>query len=84
MASRVVLGLGGCVDYELRLSSSTLQQLVAEYEIRDSELALSVPVADERNLIISVLAHMKHGAGGEHFAAAKCSPPAPCLYVCEH
>ena len=70
MASRVVLGLGGCVDYELRLSSSTLQQLVAEYEIRDSELALSVPVADERNLIISVLAHMKHGAGGEHFAAS--------------
>ena len=50
MASRVVLGLGGCVDYELRLSSSTLQQLIAEYEIRDSELALSVPVTDERDL----------------------------------
>jgi ADP-dependent phosphofructokinase/glucokinase len=70
VASRVVLGLGGCVDYELRLSSSTLQQLIAEYEIQDSELALSVPVTDERNLIISVLAHMKHGAGGEHFAAS--------------
>ena len=70
MASRVVLGLGGCVDYELRLSSSTLQQLIAEYEIRNSELALSVPVTDERNLIISMLAHMKHGAGGEHFAAS--------------
>jgi ADP-specific Phosphofructokinase/Glucokinase conserved region len=70
VASRVVLGLGGCVDYELRWSSSTLQQLVAEYEIRDSELAVSVPVTDERNLIISVLAHMKRGAGGEHFAAS--------------
>jgi ADP-dependent phosphofructokinase/glucokinase len=65
-----VLGLGGCVDYELRLSSSTLQQLVTDYEIRDSELALSVPVTDERNLIISMLAHMKRGAGGEHFAAS--------------
>ena len=65
-----MLGLGGCVDYELRLSSSTLQQLIAEYEIQDSELALSVPVTDERNLIISMLAHMKHGAGGEHFAAS--------------
>lgn len=47
-----------------------LEQLVAELEIHDSELALSVPVTDERNLIISVLAHMKHGAGGERFAAS--------------
>jgi ADP-dependent phosphofructokinase/glucokinase len=70
VASRVLLGLGGCVDYELRLSSSTLRKLVAEYEIWDSELALSAPVTDERSLIISVLAHMKHGAGGEHFATS--------------
>jgi ADP-dependent phosphofructokinase/glucokinase len=70
VASRVVLGLGGCIDYELRLSSSTLQRLVTEYQIRDSELDWSVPVTDERNLIISVLAHMKRGAGGEHFAAS--------------
>jgi ADP-dependent phosphofructokinase/glucokinase len=27
-------------------------------------------VTDERSLIISVLAHMKHGAGGEHFATS--------------
>ena len=47
-----------------------LEQLVAEYEIRDSELALSVQVTNERNLVISVLAHMKHGAGGERFAAS--------------
>jgi ADP-dependent phosphofructokinase/glucokinase len=70
VASRVVLGLGGCIDYELRLSSSMLEQLVAEHEIHDSELALSVPVTDERNLVISVLAHMKRGAGGERFAAS--------------
>jgi ADP-dependent phosphofructokinase/glucokinase len=70
VASRVLLGLGGCVDYELRLSASTLRKLVAEYEIWDSELALSAPVTDERSLIISVLAHMKHGAGGEHFATS--------------
>ena len=70
MASRVVLGLGGCIDYEVKVSSSLLQELVAEYQIRNSELALSVPVTDERNLVISVLAHMKHGAGGEHFAAS--------------
>lgn len=65
-----MLGLGGCVDYELKLSSSTLQQLITEYGIRDTELGLSVPVTDERNLIISLLAHMKRGAGGEYFAAS--------------
>jgi ADP-specific Phosphofructokinase/Glucokinase conserved region len=70
VASRVVLGLGGCIDYQLRLSSATLEQLVAEYKISDSELEVSVAVTDERNLIISVLAHMKHGAGGEHYAAS--------------
>jgi len=65
-----VLGLGGCVDYELRLSSSMLQQLVAEYDIHASELDLSIPVIDERNLIVSVLAHLEHGAGGERYAAS--------------
>jgi hypothetical protein len=70
VASRVVLGLGGCVDYELRLSASMLEQVVSEYEIRESELDLSAPVTDERNLIISVLAHMQHGAGGEHYAVS--------------
>jgi hypothetical protein len=70
VASGVVLGLGGCIDYELRLSSSTLEELVVEYQIRDDELDLSAPVTDERNLIISVLAHMKRGAGGEHYAAS--------------
>jgi ADP-dependent phosphofructokinase/glucokinase len=68
--SRVVLGLGGCIDYEVKVSSSVLQQLAAEYQIRDSELALTAPVTDERDLIISVLAHMKRGAGGEHFASS--------------
>jgi ADP-dependent phosphofructokinase/glucokinase len=70
VAPRVVLGLGGCIDYEVKVSASMLQQLVVEYAIRDSELDMSAPVTDERNLIISVLAHMKRGAGGEHFAAS--------------
>jgi ADP-dependent phosphofructokinase/glucokinase len=47
-----------------------LEQLVGDYEIHDSELALSVPVTDERNLVISVLAHMKRGTGGERFAVS--------------
>jgi ADP-dependent phosphofructokinase/glucokinase len=52
MASHVVLGLGGCVDYELKLSSAVLEQLVDEYEIHNAELTSSVTVTDERELVI--------------------------------
>lgn len=70
MGSRVVLGLVGCVDYELQLSSTMLEQLVAEHKIRDSELTSSVPVTNERDLIISMLAYIKQDVGGERFVAS--------------
>jgi ADP-dependent phosphofructokinase/glucokinase len=70
MASHVVLGLGGGVDYELELSSPTLERLAGEYRIRDAELTSSASVADERDLVISILAHLKKGGGGEHFIAS--------------
>ncbi|HEX3196480.1 MAG TPA: ADP-dependent glucokinase/phosphofructokinase [Propionibacteriaceae bacterium] len=70
MGSRVVLGLVGCVDYELQLSSSMLEQLVAEHQIRDGELTSAVPVTNERDLIISMLAYIKQDVGGERFVAS--------------
>ena len=70
MASHVALGLGGCVDYELKLSSATLEQLVRDYRIRDTELTSSGPVTSERDLVVSVLGHIKEGRGGEHFVAS--------------
>lgn len=70
MASHVALGLGGCVDYELKLSSPVLEQLVGEYRIRDAEVTSSAPVISERDLVISVLGHLKDGGGGEHFVAS--------------
>ena len=70
MASHVALGLGGCVDYELKLSSSTLEQLVEQYRIRDAELTPSAVVTSERDLVVSVLGHLKQGGGGEHFVAS--------------
>ena len=60
----------GCVDYELQLSSSMLEQLVAEYQIRDAELTASVSVTSERDLIISMLAYIKQDVGGERFVAS--------------
>jgi sugar/nucleoside kinase (ribokinase family) len=70
MAPHVVLGLGGCVDYELKLSTQTLEQLVGEYGIRDAELTSSATVTSERDLVVSVLGHVKEGGGGEHFVAS--------------
>jgi len=70
MTSHVVLGLGGGVDYELKLSAPILEQLVAEYRIRDAELTAAVAVTNERELVISILTYLKKGGGGEHFVAS--------------
>jgi len=70
MAGDVVLGLGGGVDYELKLSAPIVEHLVGEYRIRDAELTSSATVTDERELVISILAYLKKGGGGEHFVAS--------------
>jgi ADP-dependent phosphofructokinase/glucokinase len=70
MASHVVLGLGGCVDYELKLSAPTLERLVGEYRIRDAELTSPATVGNERELVISILTYLRKGGGGEHFVAS--------------
>jgi ADP-dependent phosphofructokinase/glucokinase len=70
MAARVVLGLGGGIDYELEMSAPILSQLVEDYGIRAAELTSPVTVADERDLLISILAYLKKGGGGEHFVAS--------------
>ncbi|MCO8269078.1 ADP-dependent glucokinase/phosphofructokinase [Actinoplanes sp. TRM 88003] len=71
-ASRVLLGLGGCVDYELKLTASTLEKLVAEYGIQPAELDPPGPafVANERDLVVSILGYVARGGGGEHFVAS--------------
>ncbi|GAA3416991.1 ADP-dependent glucokinase/phosphofructokinase [Streptosporangium vulgare] len=70
-ASRVVLGLGGCVDYELTLTAGVLERLVADHGIVAAELA-SPPatVTGERDLVVSILGYVARGRGGEHFVAS--------------
>jgi ADP-dependent phosphofructokinase/glucokinase len=70
MSSHVVLGLGGGVDYELTLSAPIMEQLVREYRIRDAELTSATTVTSERELVLSILAYLKKGGGGEHFVAS--------------
>lgn len=69
-AFRVVLGLGGCVDYELTLTADVLGGLVTEYGVRAAELAAPAPVAGERDLVVSILGYVARGGGGEHFVAS--------------
>lgn len=77
-ASRVVLGLGGCVDYELKLTAGVLEQLVAEHGIVAAELTSPAAVTSERDLVVSILGYVARGAGGEHFVA---STPALSAFV---
>lgn len=69
-ASRVVLGLGGCVDYELTLTAGVLEQLAADFAVRAAELAAPATVTSERDLVVSILGYVARGGGGEHYVAS--------------
>lgn len=69
MNDRVVLGLGGTVDYLIEWDSTVVEQLVSAYAIRADELSTNVPVDSERNLLRCLLAFVRDGAGGERFVA---------------
>jgi ADP-dependent phosphofructokinase/glucokinase len=67
MGARVVLGLGGTVDYEIAWDPATLGQLARTYAISDAELSSAVQIHTERDLLISILGFLKEGVGGERF-----------------
>jgi ADP-dependent phosphofructokinase/glucokinase len=69
MGQHLVLGLGGNVDYEIKWDSTTLEVLIRTYVLRASELATSVVVESERDLVRSLLAFVRDGVGGERFVA---------------
>ncbi len=63
--SGLVLGLGGCIDYEIEWSSSIIEQAAHQYQITYGELGSDVLVTDERSLICTLLSFMRRGVGGE-------------------
>ncbi len=69
-ASDVVLGLGNCVDYELKLSGPVLHELVLEHAISRADLSTEPAITSERQLVISILTYLRRGDGGEHFVGA--------------
>jgi ADP-dependent phosphofructokinase/glucokinase len=70
MGHDVVLGLGGCLDYEIVWDPAIVQHLATQYAIQPDELTTSVVVRSERDLLCSVLAFVRDGAGGERFVAS--------------
>ncbi|MDF2443399.1 MAG: hypothetical protein JWR01_1602 [Subtercola sp.] len=70
VSSETVLGLGGTVDYEIDWDSAVLEGLAADYGITVSELTTQHPIASERDLVVSVLAFLQTGSGGERFVAS--------------
>ena len=70
MTDRIVLGLGGTLDYLIRWDSAVIEELVLAYGIRSDELSTEVPVTSERNLLRCLLAFVRAGVGGERFVAS--------------
>ncbi len=68
----IVLGLGGTVDFEIEWDAAVLQQLILEHDIGEHELSSTPPSAtvaidSERALILTILAFLATGSGGERF-----------------
>ena len=68
----IVLGLGGTVDFEIEWDAAVLQQLILEHSIREHELLTTPPSAtvaidSERALVLTILAFLATGSGGERF-----------------
>ena len=70
MTAHLVLGLGGTVDYEIEWDSAVLEGLIRDLEIRSDELSTATPITDERALVVTVLAFLERGVGGERFVAS--------------
>jgi ADP-dependent phosphofructokinase/glucokinase len=67
---QLVLGLGGCVDFEIAWDPGTLEMLASQYRISAAELDADIPVEDERSLLRSILAFVRDGVGGERYIAS--------------
>jgi ADP-dependent phosphofructokinase/glucokinase len=68
--SERVLGLGGTVDYEIACNSAVIEDLADVYGVRAHELDARIPVVDERSLVVTLLAFLRDGVGGERFVAS--------------
>ena len=73
MTGRIVLGLGGTVDYELEWNAAAFQRLVDGYGIRLAEVEDDPPsaVPGGRGIVLAVLRSMRRGRGCECYVEDK-------------
>ena len=73
MTGRIVLGLGGTVDYELEWDAEAFQRLVDGYGIRLAEVEDDPPsaVPGGRGIVLAVLRSMRRGRGCECYVEDK-------------
>ena len=71
MTSRIVMGLGATVDYELHWNSSRLNELIREYEMCSADILspFSSVVDDERGMLCALLRAMYRSEGGECYVS---------------
>ncbi|WP_164233058.1 ADP-dependent glucokinase/phosphofructokinase [Microbacterium hydrocarbonoxydans] len=70
MDRKLVLGLGGTVDYELSWDSAVLDRLAHAHGVRRHELTTTAPIIDERSLLVAIVSFLASGAGAERFVAS--------------
>ena len=68
-SASIVLGLGGTVDYEIAWDSVVLEAMILEHGVATAELDRAIPVDSERDLLVTLLAFLRDGVGGERFVA---------------
>jgi ADP-dependent phosphofructokinase/glucokinase len=66
---KIVLGLGGTVDYEIELDPVVVNGLIAEYAIRPEEISNSEPINSQRDVLLNLLEFLRTGTGGERFVS---------------
>lgn len=67
MSGRLVLGLGGTVDYEIRWDAEIVGRLARAYGVRRADLTTTARIDDERALVVAIVAFLASGGGGERF-----------------
>ena len=70
MKAKVALGFGNNVDYEIVWNAKIFEKLIVRYNIRDEELDISRTIESVRDFVISILAFVKLGIGGERFVSS--------------
>jgi ADP-dependent phosphofructokinase/glucokinase len=69
-AGAAVLGLGGCLDYEITWDVAALEELVVRHGITADLIERGDVIRTESQLVASILAFLRDGVGGERPVAS--------------